>query len=87
MEKAREATDAANIRSAYAEAVAEALTADTATVTTVTREVPIKQTTAGWESNIPEIGGVTDLPEVKTGDTVVVTVYTDGTTATTITKK
>ena len=40
------------------------------------------------ESAIEDIGGVSvkDL-KVKSGDTVVVTAYTDGSTATTITKK
>lgn len=87
LEKAREATDAANIRAAYAEAAAEAITADTSTVTSVTREVAIKQTTAGWVTTGLDIGGVTTLPDVKVGDKVVVEVFTDGTTATKITKK
>ena len=89
LEKARESTDAANIRAAYAEAAAEAITADTKTTTSVSREVSIKQTTEGWVSDIDEIAGVkkADLPEVKKGDTVVVTVYCDGTTPTSIAKK
>ena len=88
MEKAREATDAANIRSAYAEAVSEALTADPATTTKVEKEVKITQQTAGWDSAINDIGGVNvSTLSVKSGDTVVVTAYTDGSTATTITKK
>ena len=89
LEKAREATDLANLRSAYAEAAADALVADTATTASVTREVPIKQTTAGWVTAFEEVGGVkkANVPDLKTGDTAVVTVYTDGTTATTITKK
>lgn len=43
LEKAREATDLANIRSAYAEAAAEAITTDQTTVT--------KSTTAKMQSN------------------------------------
>ena len=45
LEKSREATDAANIRSAYAEVVAEALTDGTAEVT---RTVNLKQTVDDW---------------------------------------
>ena len=84
LEKSREAVDAANIRAAYAEAAAEAITEDK---DSVNKEVTIKQATAGWESNIDDIAGVAkaDLPSVKKGDTVVVTVNAAGTT--TITKK
>ena len=71
LEKAREATDAANIRSAYAEVMAEALTnADNA----VSQEVALKQTQADWQSDdITDIGGV-DVSALKVvkGGTVVV---------------
>ena len=88
LEKAREATDAANIRSAYAEAVADALTADPSTTTSVSKEVTIKQQKEGWESAVDDIGGVdVSSLSVKAGDVVVVTAYTDGSTATTIAKK
>ena len=46
LEKAREATDAANLRSAYAEVMVSALTADSATPITVDQ----KQKVAGWTS-------------------------------------
>ena len=72
LEKAREATDAANIRSAYAEVMAAALTEADAgeiagvTVTnpgtinaTYTATVDAKQTQAEWQStNIEDIGGL-----------------------------
>lgn len=48
LEKAREATDAANIRSAYAEMMADYLTNET---TTMSKEVSSKQTAAGWATN------------------------------------
>ena len=49
LEKSREAVDAANIRSAYAEVVSQGLV-DTSTATTVVKNVNLKQQTAGWES-------------------------------------
>ncbi len=84
LERSREAVDAANIRAAYAEAAAEAITGDK---DSVSKKVTIKQTTAGWDSDIDEIAGVkkANLPEVSKGDTVVVTVTAGGTT--TITKE
>ena len=49
LEKAREATDLANVRSAYAEQVAAYLTWDgTSTLSDI--EVPVKQTQANWQS-------------------------------------
>ena len=83
LEKSREATDLANIRSAYAKASTEALTADTATVTGAEEAVVIKQTTAGWATANPECAGQ-DLSSlnVKSGDTVYVYVPCDGTAPT-----
>ena len=49
LEKARESTDAANIRSAYAEVMAEALTQTTPA--TVTRTVTLKQQQNGWQGD------------------------------------
>lgn len=46
LEKAREATDAANIRSAYAEASADLLTND---ASTYSKEVKATQTKDGWQ--------------------------------------
>lgn len=87
LEKAREATDLANIRAAYAEASAEAITADTAKVTGVEKSTTIKQTTAGWVTGEVKIANV-DLKaeatkcEPKSGDTVYVYVPCDGTAPT-----
>ena len=55
LEKSREATDAANLRSAYAEIVTAALT-DPATDATIT--VSLKQQTTGWTTD-PDVAGVT----------------------------
>lgn len=54
LEKSREATDAANIRSAYAEVMAEAITDGTADVT---RTVTLKQAQDGWQGDTPDIAG------------------------------
>lgn len=48
LEKSKEAVDAANIRSAYAEVMADALTGSVDT--TGKYDVTIKQGTAGWET-------------------------------------
>ena len=57
LEKAREATDAANIRAAYAEVAADAL--DEATLETAKTgiTVDLKQQTDGWGTT-PDIGGI-----------------------------
>ena len=84
LEKSREAVDLANIRSAYAECSAEALTADTATTYAVQKAVDIKQTTSGWASDFDEVCGVkkASVPQVKTTEKIYVTVYCDGKAAT-----
>ena len=46
LEKSREATDLANIRSAYAEVMSAYLAGDTSTTATV----ELKQTQSGWQS-------------------------------------
>ncbi len=99
MEKSREAVDLANIRAAYAEASTAALTDSkknetdgTTTITysstdsSYTVEVPIVQQTAGWVVGEPKCANK-DLSSVsvKSGETVKVTVKTDGTV--TIAKK
>lgn len=78
LEKAREATDLANIRAAYAECSAEALTADTGSVYAVQKAVDIKQTTSGWMTTGYDMAGVTTLPDVAKGNKIYVTVYCDG---------
>jgi type IV pilus assembly protein PilA len=67
LEKSREATDLAHIRSAYAEVSAAALMQeDTDTKTGVTRsgsegsyvwtkEVPLKQSQDGWQTNVDDL--------------------------------
>lgn len=50
LEKSREAVDAANIRAAYAEVMAEAVTGDA--TTTCQREVNIKQKNATWQTTV-----------------------------------
>ena len=47
LEKSREATDAANLRAAYAEIMADALTSET---TPTARTVAVNQTVAAWAS-------------------------------------
>ena len=55
LEKAREATDAANIRTAYAEVSVAFLTGDT---DNLSKSVTLKQKTAGWQNK--DIGGAND---------------------------
>ena len=85
LEKSREGTDLANLRSAYAECAAEVLTIDTSTYEAVCKSVKINQTTAGWDSAeaiVAEVNlknGTTAISPVKT-NTVLVRVAADGTT-------
>ena len=51
LEKAREATDAANIRAAYAEVVSAKIT-DGDTGTPIKQEVTLTQQQGGWQSDI-----------------------------------
>ena len=82
LEKAREATDMANIRSAYAEVAAAALTDSD---TTITETVAAKQTQTGWQTdNNTEIAGIklSDIAEnAKKGGTFTIKYEagTDGT--------
>lgn len=76
LEKAREATDAANIRAAYAEVQTAALEDDTANET---KDVALKQTENGWQSSIKDIGGI-DVSKLEVGKGKTVEVkYTPGT--------
>lgn len=61
LEKSREATDQANLRSAYAEVMAAGLSEDTANYT---KTVTAKQTdTSKWESGTnPDVGGISVDP-------------------------
>ena len=89
LERSREATDLSNIRAAYAEAVAEYL-ANGATAQQTATVSSVKQQTAGWDIDDPKLytridgtEAAVDLPDIKTGDTVTVTVAADGTTTVT----
>ena len=71
LEKAREATDMANIRAAYAEVMASALTGEEGTDVTYTeaagtwvKEVNATQKVADWQTagGAPTIGGVKNVP-------------------------
>ena len=82
LEKAREATDTANLRSAYAVAATAVL--DSSTETGVSAgPVAMTQATAGFESSSKdtEIGGVTlsTLTNAKSGVSYYVNVKADGT--------
>lgn len=82
LEKAREATDLANIRAAYAEATVEVLESDNATVS---KTVKLTQTKQGWEGdNGKDVAGndITGTVANKTspkGTEVEITVKSDGT--------
>lgn len=65
LEKAREATDVANIRAAYAEVMTAALTGESSSAGvskdgtgTWSATVTLKQAKDGWESSVDEIGGI-----------------------------
>lgn len=59
LEKSREATDQANLRSAYAEVMAAGLTEDT---TNYSKVVASKQSDKSkWEGTAPEIGGIKNV--------------------------
>ena len=75
LEKAREATDAANLRAAYAEVVSDQLTNGG---TTNTKEVVLTQQKKGWQdTSITKIGDTTIasndvLNNVDKGQTIIV---------------
>lgn len=78
LENAREATDAANIRSAYAEVAAKALQ-DPATAQSVT--VDKVQTVEGWgNTSIKEIAGIA-IGDIESTDDTVIAYTTTGTNA------
>lgn len=86
LEKSREATDEANIRAAYSEVMAAALTETVAGttdgkvnvtvangVTTATKTVKTVQTTAGWSGEKPTVGGLllTDAEAPAAGEVTI----------------
>lgn len=94
LEKAREATDMANIRSAYAEVMACALTnasdktngvtrTENGGVYTWTKTVEPVQKQADWQMGQPEIGDVKNVKAITTG--VWTISFTDGNSNATIT--
>ena len=95
LEKAREATDMANIRSAYAEVMAAALTGDATAAEGVTyteadgtwtKTVEATQKVEGWQTNngtLPTIGGVKDVAAKVVKNSWTVT-YNEKTAKTTI---
>lgn len=90
LEKAREATDMANLRSAYAEVMAAALTGDASGKVTNnngvwTTTVTATQKVANWQSDAPNIGGQTDVKALTTGNWTVT--YTESTGVVEITPK
>lgn len=94
LEKAREATDMANIRSAYAEVMASALTGDANAAEGVkydadkgewTKAVEATQKVAEWQTagGAPTIGGVKDVVAKISGNSWTIT-YNEKTATTTI---
>ena len=97
LEKAREATDMANIRAAYAEVMASALTGDATAVDDVvytegagtwTKEVAATQKVAEWQTagGAPTIGGVEKVVALTTGSSWIIT-YNEQNATTTIAEK
>ena len=98
LEKAREATDMANIRSAYAEVMACALTGDASAADDVkydadtglwTKDVAATQKVEGWQTNNgdkPTIGGVENVDALTTDKSWTIT-YNEKTATTTIAEK
>ena len=86
LEKAREATDVANIRAAYAEAVTAALESTDGTGSADT--VEMTQTVSGWDHIDGKLASKyvygTDIPAVEKGDTIKISI--DNTGAVTFTK-
>ena len=82
LEKAREAADIANIRSTYSAAMVDYLNSTTTTsiTTPITKDTPaMTQTNGGWEYvEWPKYLGE-PAPQPTKGQTVTVTVATDGT--------
>ena len=74
LEKAREATDAANIRALYAEVVAEYLETGNAVGA---KTMPVQQRKEGWQSQIAWPSGITP-PAAKTSGSWSVSCNADG---------
>ena len=94
LEKSRETTDMANLRSAYAECSTALIIGSSDGITGVTytaasgtnpaqatKDVVLKQKQTDWQTPTIGIAGVTDKSKVPTSGTVTVTVKDDGTVA------
>ena len=85
LEKARESTDAANLRAAYATASANKISGnnDNGSASTSSTTVTITQSTPGW-TNVDDIAGVdpnlaaNNISSVEKGDKVTVSVDDSG---------
>ena len=90
LEKARQATDLANLRSAYAECSASLLTGqaeddvtltpETGDPTSASKSVKMCQQTAGWLSDVEIAGKKTKTDNIPSSGTVTVTVTATGVT-------
>ena len=78
LEKAKEAADAANIRSAYAEAVVDALENDGSGTATTAAVMQCGDWDKLSDAGLQEIGGVKIADISKTKDKAVVVTVTDG---------
>ncbi|WP_051207339.1 prepilin-type N-terminal cleavage/methylation domain-containing protein [Butyrivibrio sp. AE3006] len=76
LEKSREATDAANLRAAYAEQTAALLSWD-GTSDIPDKTVVAKQTQDDWQTGSVDIGGITTVEAKTSGDTWTVSADTD----------
>lgn len=82
LEKSKEAVDAANIRAAYAEVIADAITNDTAAHS---KTVTLKQAKANWQNKFEFPANLTEATEAaqptgEVGQTVTIT-YTPSATS------
>ena len=71
LEKSREATDKANLRSAYAEVSAALLDDDEENQS---KTVDARQTEPNWQSSAPDIGGIKNVAAKVKGNSWTVTV-------------
>ena len=80
LEKSREATDSANIRAAYAQAMTAALESDDGTGEATT--VAMTQTVSGWDHIDGKLASKytygTDIPDVTKGNTIKISIANDG---------
>lgn len=86
LEKSREAVDAANIRAAYAEVMANGISGETDT-SKLTKNVEKKQTDSAWNSSIQdEVVAGTKVSEIQIGDKGFTVTYSTTTNTVTFSK-